>query len=57
MDSGNRPSARPSRRRGFGGFFLGPFVYFGREKAWDYFGSGSQCGPQEPAPKLLPAPV
>jgi hypothetical protein len=21
------------------GFFLGPFVYFGHEKAWDYFGS------------------
>jgi uncharacterized membrane protein len=21
------------------GFFLGPFVYFDHEKAWDYFGS------------------
>jgi uncharacterized membrane protein len=21
------------------GFVLGPFVYFGHEKAWDYYGS------------------
>lgn len=35
------------------GFVLGPFVYFGHEKAWDYFG-----GAGEPAAdvKLLPAP-
>ena len=37
------------------GFVLGPFVYYGHEKAWDYFG-----GQGEPArdaePRLLPAP-
>jgi uncharacterized membrane protein len=36
------------------GFFLGPFVYWGHEKAWDYFGS-----PQEPQqePLALPPPT
>jgi uncharacterized membrane protein len=34
------------------GFFLGPFVYWGHEKAWEYFGS-----PQEQQePLALPAP-
>jgi uncharacterized membrane protein len=38
------------------GFVLGPFVYYGHEKAWDYLG-----GQGEPArdaePRLLPAPT
>ena len=40
------------------GFVLGPFVYFGHEKAWEYF-SPSTEHPVDPAsaPKLLPAPV
>jgi uncharacterized membrane protein len=33
------------------GFVLGPFVYFGHEKAWDHFGERAS------GPKLLPAPV
>jgi uncharacterized membrane protein len=37
------------------GFILGPFVYFGHEKAWDYFGAPRQ-GADHPPPKLLPAP-
>ena len=27
------------------GFVLGPFVYFGHEKAWDYYGSRRWPGP------------
>ncbi|MGA8650215.1 MAG: DUF2061 domain-containing protein [Xanthobacteraceae bacterium] len=40
------------------GFVLGPFVYFGHEKAWEYF-SPSTEHPVDPAsaPQLLPAPV
>jgi len=40
------------------GFVLGPFVYFGHEKAWEYF-SPSMKPTVDPAsaPKLLPAPV
>ena len=37
------------------GFILGPFVYFGHEKAWDYF-STARKGEDLPALKLLPAP-
>lgn len=36
------------------GFVLGPFVYYGHEKAWDYFGERGAGLPGEP--KLLPAP-
>ena len=37
------------------GFILGPFVYFGHEKAWEYF-STSTKDVDLPALKLLPAP-
>jgi uncharacterized membrane protein len=37
------------------GFILGPFVYFGHEKAWDYFSRPGQDA-DLPPPKLLPAP-
>ena len=37
------------------GFILGPFVYFGHEKAWEYF-STPQEGADLPALPLLPAP-
>jgi uncharacterized membrane protein len=36
------------------GFILGPFVYYGHEKAWDYFGPKKSV--EQPAPLLLPAP-
>jgi uncharacterized membrane protein len=36
------------------GFILGPFVYYGHEKAWDYFGPKKTL--EQPAPLLLPAP-
>jgi uncharacterized membrane protein len=40
------------------GFILGPFVYFGHEKAWDYFTSQSERLVDRPMPiKLLPAPA
>jgi uncharacterized membrane protein len=40
------------------GFILGPFVYFGHEKAWDYFTSPSDRPVEHPTPiKLLPAPA
>jgi uncharacterized membrane protein len=40
------------------GFLLGPFVYFGHEKAWDYFTSPSDRPADHPTPiKLLPAPA
>jgi uncharacterized membrane protein len=36
------------------GFVLGPFVYYGHEKAWDYFGErGAQTAHEA---RLLPAP-
>jgi uncharacterized membrane protein len=39
------------------GFVLGPFVYFGHERAWDYFGSPRQrTDDLPPSIKLLPAP-
>jgi uncharacterized membrane protein len=39
------------------GFVVGPFVYFGHEKAWDYYGSPQEHTFQLPATvKLLPAP-
>jgi len=37
------------------GFILGPFVYFGHEKAWEYF-SRPRAGADLPAVPLLPAP-
>jgi uncharacterized membrane protein len=39
------------------GFFLGPFVYFGHEKAWEYL-AGDSATKAEPANEiaLLPAP-
>jgi uncharacterized membrane protein len=38
------------------GFVLGPFVYFGHERAWDYFGSSRERTVDMPASiKLLPA--
>jgi uncharacterized membrane protein len=37
------------------GFILGPFVYFGHEKAWDYL-STPRNGADLPARPLLPAP-
>jgi uncharacterized membrane protein len=36
------------------GFILGPFVYYGHEKAWDYFGPKKSA--DLPPPRLLPAP-
>jgi len=39
------------------GFILGPFVYFGHERAWDYFSAPRQRTVDPPASiKLLPAP-
>jgi uncharacterized membrane protein len=35
------------------GFILGPFVYYGHEKAWDYFGPKQSA--DLPAQRLLPA--
>jgi uncharacterized membrane protein len=37
------------------GFILGPFVYFGHEKAWEYFSKPHE-GSDLPPLKLLPAP-
>lgn len=37
------------------GFILGPFVYYGHEKAWDYF-TGPKDSAALPAQPLLPAP-
>jgi uncharacterized membrane protein len=37
------------------GFILGPFVYFGHEKAWDYFTRPRERADLPPS-KLLPAP-
>jgi uncharacterized membrane protein len=40
------------------GFVVGPFVYWGHEKAWDHFTSLKESGADQPVPtKLLPAPV
>jgi uncharacterized membrane protein len=38
-------------------FVVGPFVYIGHEKAWDYF-SASAADAADPSPpmKLLPGP-
>jgi uncharacterized membrane protein len=36
------------------GFILGPFVYYGHEKAWDYFGPKKSA--DLPPQRLLPAP-
>lgn len=39
------------------GFILGPFVYFGHEMVWDYYGSPGVRTPEPEAPTLLlPAP-
>jgi uncharacterized membrane protein len=38
------------------GFILGPFVYFGHERLWEYYGSPGEPAPELQAPtKLLPA--
>ena len=40
------------------GFILGPFVYFGHEKAWEYFTSRAERAPERPIEtRLLPAPA
>jgi len=39
------------------GFVVGPFVYFGHEKLWDYYGSLQERSAQPAPVKLLPAPV
>ncbi len=40
------------------GFVVGPFVYWGHEKAWDHFTSSKESNGNQPAPmKLLPAPA
>ena len=39
------------------GFVLGPFVYYGHEKAWDYFGERKQVNGGAGDMKLLPAPA
>jgi uncharacterized membrane protein len=37
---------------------VGPFVYLGHEKIWDYYGSSAERDADPPAPaKLLPAPA
>jgi uncharacterized membrane protein len=39
------------------GFILGPFVYWGHEKAWDYYGPAAERTAElAPPAKLLPAP-
>jgi uncharacterized membrane protein len=38
------------------GLILGPFVYYGHEKAWDYF-SKPKARADLPAVPLLPAPT
>ena len=40
------------------GLILGPFVYYGHEKAWEYFGRHrAEADDAADGPKLLPAPV
>jgi uncharacterized membrane protein len=40
------------------GFFVGPFVYYGHERAWEYFGSSERIGPEPSVQGLLsPQPV
>jgi len=40
------------------GFVVGPFVYLGHEKAWDYYAPTQESTVEPPAPvKLLPAPA
>jgi uncharacterized membrane protein len=40
------------------GFVVGPFVYWGHEKAWDHFTSPKESGVDRPTPiKLLPVPA
>lgn len=39
------------------GFVLGPFVYYGHEKAWDYFGEREQVNAGVGDSRLLPAPA
>jgi uncharacterized membrane protein len=38
------------------GFVLGPFVYYGHEKVWDYYSSPADTDTEPPPVKLLPAP-
>jgi uncharacterized membrane protein len=39
------------------GFVVGPFVYFGHEKAWDYYSASREQTIEPPTVKLLPAPA
>src|SRR6201999_2310011 len=39
------------------GFVLGPFVYYGHEKAWEHFGADKPVGGISGDTKLLPAPA
>jgi uncharacterized membrane protein len=41
------------------GFVFGPFIYYGHEKAWEYFGGAASDVATEPRllPKLLPKPL
>jgi uncharacterized membrane protein len=39
------------------GFVLGPFVYYGHEKAWDYFSNRGEQLREIPEQTLLPAPA
>ncbi|HEX4411089.1 MAG TPA: DUF2061 domain-containing protein [Xanthobacteraceae bacterium] len=40
------------------GFVVGPFVYWGHEKAWDYYSGPSEIIVEEAAPvRLLPSPA
>ena len=40
------------------GFVVGPFVYWGHEKAWDHFSPAKEDAVERPEPtKLLPAPA
>lgn len=39
------------------GFVLGPFIYYGHEKAWDYFSNRGEQLREIPEQRLLPAPA
>ena len=38
-------------------FVIGPFVYWGHEKAWDHFGERKQADGGADNTRLLPAPA
>jgi uncharacterized membrane protein len=39
------------------GFVLGPFIYYGHERAWDYFSNRGERLREIPEQRLLPAPA